>query len=221
VRRLRGRDPRWGLVVRDGVLLDDRIAYFHGDGPAEGSTAVYVLDVIGRNCGQPGVDEPPAPGWLDDTAAGGRFTLAPLDGEAPPPPPPDADAGGPGPAPMLPLPDERGTVEALAAEHPDWLANSCVAAGGDNAFLFELVRRLRARDPRWGLNWKRGNVGDMSQDVVDYFFAEGEPEGRTEVYIIDVIGDHCGEARPAFTDVTEATRQGGTIGRWTLQPLPQ
>lgn len=221
VRRLRARDPRWGLLVRDGALLDDRIAYFYGDGPAEGSTAVYVLDVIGRNCGQPGVDEPPAPGWLDDTAAGGQFTLSPLNGEAPPPPPPEADAGGPGPAPMLPLPDERATVEALAAEHPDWLANSCVAAGGDNAFLFELVRRLRAGDPRWGLNWKRGNVGDMSQDVVDYFFADGEPEGRTEVYIIDVIGDHCGEARPAFTDVTEATRQGGTIGRWTLQPLPQ
>jgi hypothetical protein len=220
VRRLRARDSRWGLLVRDGALLDDRIAYFYGDGPAEGSAAVYVIDVIGRNCGQPGVDEPPAPGWLDDTAAGGQFTLSPLNGEAPPPPP-EADAGGPGPAPMLPLPDERATVEALAAEHPDWLANSCVAAGGDNAFLFELVRRLRAGDPRWGLNWKRGNVGDMSQDVVDYFFAEGEPEGRTEVYIIDVIGDHCGEARPAFTDVTEATRQGGTIGRWTLQPLPQ
>jgi hypothetical protein len=221
VRRLRARDPRWGLVVRDGAMLDDRIAYFHGDGPAEGSRAIYVLDVIGRNCGQPGVDEPPAPGWLDDSAAGGTFTLAPLDGEAPPPQPPDPVDAGPGPAPMLPLPDERATVEALAAEHPDWLENSCVAAGGDNMFLFELVRRLRARDPRWGLNWKRGNVGDMSQDVVDYFWAEGDPEGRTEVYIIDVIGDHCGAARPAFTDVTEATREGGTIGRWTLQPLPQ
>jgi hypothetical protein len=84
-----------------------------------------------------------------------------------------------------------------------------------------IYRRLRARDPRWGLNSKRGNVGDMSQDVVDSFWAEGDPEGRTEVHIIDVIGDHCGAARPAFTDVTEATREGGTIGRWTLEPLPQ
>lgn len=222
VRRLRARDVRWGLVARGGALLQDRVGYYWGDGPAEGGAETYVIDVIGRHCARPGVDEPAVPGWLDDSAAGGQWTLRPLTGD-PLPPPADAGPGpGPGPGPMLPLPDERGTVDGLAAERPDLLAASCVEHGGHNEFLFELVRRLRARDPRWGLNWKRGNVGDMSQDVVDYFWADGEPEGRTEVYIIDVIGGHCGDnPSPAFTDVTEATRQGGTIGRWTLQPLPR
>ena len=32
-------------------------------------------------------------------------------------------------------------------------------------------------DPRWGLNWKRGRVGDMSQDVVDYYYG---PRGRAD-----------------------------------------
>ena len=218
LRRLRTQDARWGFISRDGELLWDRLGYFYGAGPPEGSAEAYVIDYIVSYCARAGVDAPSSPGWQDDTAAGGNWTLSGFDG-APPPPPPDADAGGP--APVLPLPDERGMVQALADERPDLLAASCVQEGGNNDFLYELVRRLRVRDVRWGLNWKRGNVGDMSQDVVDYFWAEGEPEGRTEVYIIDVIGSHCSpEASAAFTDVTESTRLGGTIGRWTLQPLP-
>ena len=121
---------------------------------------------------------------------------------------------------MRPLPDESDVVDALAAERPDSLAASCIEEGGNNDFLFELVRRLRERDPRWGLNWKRGEVGSLSQDVVDYFWAEGEPEGRQEVYIIDVIVGHCGpDPEPGWLDQTEATRQAGTIGVWTLAPL--
>lgn len=125
-----------------------------------------------------------------------------------------SDAGDPEP---LPLVDGSDIIDALAAERPDLLAGSCVEMGGTNDFLFEAVRRLRARDARFGLNWKRGNIGDMSQDVVDYHFGFGEPESSTDVYIIDVIGGHCGPTpAPAWIDVTEATREAGTIGRWTL-----
>ncbi|MDP2341949.1 MAG: hypothetical protein Q8O67_13410 [Deltaproteobacteria bacterium] len=113
-------------------------------------------------------------------------------------------------------PDMSSTVRDLANERPDLLAASCVNAGGNNDFLHALVDRLRQTDNRWGYNWKRGNIGDMSQDVVDYYYGVGDPsEDSSEVFIIDVIGDHCGNARPAFTDVTQATRDGGTIGRWT------
>lgn len=121
-----------------------------------------------------------------------------------------------GPAPTEP-PDHSHVIDTLAAERPDLLSGSCVEAGGSNEFLFESVRRLRDLDPRWGLNWKRGVVGDLSQDVVDYFRGTGEPEGSTEVFIIDMITGHCGDApSPGWIDVTQATVDAGTVGRWTL-----
>lgn len=124
-----------------------------------------------------------------------------------------------------PAPDGSAVVNAVAAEHPEWLTASCVEQGGNNEFLFEVVRRLRMQDDRWGLNWKRGVVGDMSQDVVDYHYGEGVSEESTDVYIIDIIGGHCPEdatpPQPAWIDVTQATLDGGTVGMWTLagQPL--
>ena len=36
------------------------------------------------------------------------------------------------------------------------------------------------------------------------------------MYILDIIGGHCGPApQPAWNDVTQATLDGGTIGVWT------
>jgi len=230
VRRLRSEDRRWGLVRRDGRVKEDLVGYFWGDGHAEGATELYALDVIQGLCPRPGIDPPARPGWLDTTAPGDRWTLAgypdePFEPRADAGLPPDPEDAGP-PPPVdggdawepLPLPNGLATVRAVAAEHPDWLSGSCVPQGGDNAFLFAVVQRLRATDRRWGLNWKRGVVGDLSQDVVDYYHGPGEPsEGATEVHIVDVIADHCGEApRPAWTDVTAATASAGTIGRWTL-----
>jgi hypothetical protein len=116
-------------------------------------------------------------------------------------------------------------VDRLGEERPDLLEQSCVEDGGNNAFLFELVRRLRAIDPRWGLNWKRGNVGDLSQDIVDYYWGPGAPpEGSTDVYIVDIISGHCpGPNDPpsgtTWIDQTQATADAGAIGRWTLRPL--
>lgn len=117
----------------------------------------------------------------------------------------------------VPLPDATQVVRDIANERPDLLANSCVAAGGNNDFLHAVVDRLRSGgDHRWGYNWKRGQIGNMSQDVIDYYGGNGGPvEDGEDTYIVDIIGDHCGNPRPAFTDVTQATRDGGTIGRWT------
>ena len=110
-------------------------------------------------------------------------------------------------------------VNSMGSAYRGELLNSCVEHGGNNAWLFRVVQELRRRDTRWGLNWKRGRVGDMSQDVVTYNFSAAADEGTTNVYIIDIIGGHCGgNPGPAWNDVTEATRANGTIGRWTLQP---
>jgi|GEM_PF-1428852 len=135
-------------------------------------------------------------------------------------PPPGPRAADPPPGQRLPFPGwGAGVVEQLAAERPDLLNQSCTEHGGNNRFMFEVVRRLRARDNRFGLNWKRGNRGDLSQDIVDYNFSADSDEGTTNVYIIDIIGGHCGP-RPsaAWIDQTEATRSAGTRGVWTLMP---
>ncbi len=116
----------------------------------------------------------------------------------------------------LPLPDMGHVVDQAAADRPDLLAASCVEHGGNNDFLDLVVDRLRTTDDRWGYNWKRGNEGDLSQDVVDYHFGWGSREGSEEVYIIDMIVGHCGDSpSPGWQDVTQATADAGTIGRWT------
>jgi hypothetical protein len=213
LRRGRSVDPRWGLDRRTGPLSGDIVTYFYGDGCPEGSREVYMFDVIIRHCARPGVDEPAAPGWLDRTPEGGVWTLMGYD------PSILADAGAPPPdvtAARPPLPDGSGVVRAVAAERPDLLRNSCVDMGGNNEFLFEVVRRLRRMDPRWGLNWKRGRVGDMSQDVVDYYYGPaGAPmEGSPDTYVVDMIGGHCGPTpSPAWIDVTGV---GGALALWTL-----
>lgn len=209
VRRLRAIDTRYGLTMRAGALSPDRVAYYWGDAAPEGSGEIYAIDIIVRHCAGPG-DPPAAPGWGDDTSAGGTWTIVPLGGTPPGPP---VDAGMP--PTILPLPDASGVVRDLAAERPDLLAASCVADGGNNDFLFEVVRRLRRIDARWGLNWKRAVVGDMSQDVVDYYYGPGAPfETAYDTYVVDIIGGHCGPTpAPAWIDVTVLGSRGAM---WTL-----
>ena len=135
-------------------------------------------------------------------------------------PPPGPRSPNPAPGQRLPFRSQDGAVVAqLARERPDLLQQSCREHGGNNRFMFEAVRRLRAIDNRYGLNWKRGGVGDLSQDIVNYNFSADSDEGTRNVYIIDIIGGHCGpRPDPAWIDQTANTRAAGTIGIWTLQP---
>ena len=70
-----------------------------------------------------------------------------------------------------------------------------------------VVDTLRANyDTRWGYNCKRGNCGDPSLDVIAYHYSGGNDEGNTDVYIIDIIGGHCGSSPvPVWNDVTAVT----------------
>ena len=116
-----------------------------------------------------------------------------------------------------PLPDYGyNVVRAVAAANPAALQNSCQDSGGSWQFMDQVVDTLRTYDTRWGYNGKRGNVNDPSKDIVDYHYGGGADQGSSDVYIIDIIGGHCG-ATPSvgWNDVTQITLSSGTIGRWT------
>ncbi|MEO7133377.1 MAG: hypothetical protein ABI024_04075 [Vicinamibacterales bacterium] len=143
----------------------------------------------------------------------------------PPAAPPDGGGGVPGGVPKGPggratpggpLPSYgAGVVQAVARANPAALANSCQEHGGSWQFMDQVVDTLRTYDTRWGYNGKRGNANDPSLDVITYNYGGGADQGSTEVYIVDIIGGHCG-ANPSagWNDVTAVTINSGTIGRW-------
>jgi hypothetical protein len=122
------------------------------------------------------------------------------------------------------MPSFLGVVAELARRQPFDIANSCRAFGGNEKFMEDVVAELRLRTGtnRFALNIKRGNEG-LSEDIVAYYYG---PEGSdmrnsTQVFIIDIIANHCNPANrsggaPFWLDQTQATADAGTIGRWTL-----
>jgi hypothetical protein len=144
----------------------------------------------------------------------------------PPAAPPGGGGGVPGGVPRGPggrapaggpLPSYGASVvDAVARANPGAIANSCQSHGGSWQFMDQVVDTLRTYDTRWGYNGKRGNVNDPSHDAIAYNYGGGADQGSTEVYIVDIVGGHCGPSPgPAWIDVTEATRIGNSIGRWT------
>ena len=133
-----------------------------------------------------------------------------------------AGPGGRTPDPQggrLPLPGYgAGVVSAVARANPGLLANSCQSHGGSWQFMDLVVDTLRTYDTRWGYNGKRGNVNDPSHDAIAYHHSAGASNNSTQVYIIDVIGGHCGPSPgPSWNDVTDITYSSGTIGRWATR----
>lgn len=92
------------------------------------------------------------------------------------------------------------------------IGSSC----GNNTWLFAALQKLRLQDDRFGNNWKRGVVGDMSQDVFLYNFSDlpNEQAGAAQVYAWDVIGSHCGgNPAPQANNITDARGSAG----WTIR----
>lgn len=110
-------------------------------------------------------------------------------------------------------------ANAVAAQYPGDLFNSCREHGGNNRWLFRLVQRLRTIDSRYGLNWKRGNFGDMSQDVVAYNYSDLPDDQARAPHMLawDVIAGHCGSPSPWAADISNPNGQAG----WTLLPFLQ
>jgi hypothetical protein len=119
----------------------------------------------------------------------------------------------PPPGQSLPLPNREQLIIDLANQHPGAINDSCQEDGGTWEFMDLVMERLRMEDTRWGFNCKRGNCNDVSLDVVVYFWGIGDGQGSTQVYIIDMIGGHCGPGPDAaWQDVTDETHDAGTTG---------
>jgi hypothetical protein len=125
---------------------------------------------------------------------------------------PDPALGIPGYAP--------GVIADIGNRFSGDLRNSCKEHGGNNRWLFRVVQALREHDKRWGLNWKRANFGDMSQDVITYNWGEDGDEGTHKVRAWDVIGGHCGNSPGwQFSEITNPKPPAISFGAiWTLIP---
>lgn len=148
--------------------------------------------------------------------------------------PPPGGGGGqrtpnPPPGQLLPVPSYApAVIDDMARRYPGQLSRSCKT---NHEWLFLLLRELRTRDTRWGLNWKRGDARQgMSSDIISYNPTDQPDEGNGQVYIFDVIGAECEGNYPTFNDVTQHTWAfrgdpacgGGTYcTKWTLQPYLQ
>lgn len=151
-------------------------------------------------------------------------TVTVVNNGAPPAGPRTAD---PAAGQLLPVPGYvQSVVTTVATRRPDLLATSCVDTGGNNRFMFEVLKELRLRDNRWGLNVKRGFQG-LSQDIVTYNRSAQQDEGATtgptaataNIAVFDIVGGHCGPApSPNWTEVTQATINGGARAVLTIAP---
>jgi hypothetical protein len=153
------------------------------------------------------------------------FTL----GNSTPNTPGGARTPDPAPGTLIPratLAYLRTVVENMAVQYRGDLLNSCAT----HTWVYRVVHALRQIDTRWGLNYKRGWNGDMSHDVVAYNPTAGPDEGASQIYLFDIIANHCpisGSPGPNWQDVTDPTWAGrgdpacapGTwCARWTLVP---
>lgn len=127
-------------------------------------------------------------------------------------------AADPAAGTALPTPNYAlGIIRDLGARYQGELNNSCRERGGNNAWLFRVLAQLRTIDKRWGVNWKRANVGDMSQDILTYNWSDEPDEGTFNTRVYDVIGNHCGTGNYS-AQMSEVTILGSRGSIWTIKP---
>ena len=141
-----------------------------------------------------------------------------------------AAGDAPGASPNAPFgpggdpPNMRHVVEAVAAENPSALLDSCRHQGGSWLFLDLVVERLRKQNGRWAYHCERGDCNSIGPDTVSFYrglaTTRAQAQGSSDVAIIDVIDGHCSRPRPGWTDKTWTTNSNGSTARWTY-PRPR
>ena len=142
---------------------------------------------------------------------------------------PNAPAVGPRPndpppGTRLPLPNARPFIDAMASQLGTLSSCPFGRKYSSNPWLDKLVDNLRAADARWGYNGKPTKVPSENNgfpvtcagDEIAYHYGAGDSLNSPNVYLIDVLGGHCGST-PATTyrDFT-----GEEPGFWTLTRTP-
>ena len=135
---------------------------------------------------------------------------------------------------MLPVPGyAAGVVASLGAQFPGEaaVARPSECRGGNNNFLFRVLRELRTRDTRWGLSYKRGNFPTLSEDIISYNATARPDEGESHIILFDIVGGECFSGHAGLSGGISQTYNGtwnqrgqsycGTTycARWTLAPF--
>ena len=90
------------------------------------------------------------------------------------------------------IPNYQHVVEQCKTQYPQDWKDAHTGNANTEGFIRKLVPILRAHDVRFGLNGKRGNVYDISDDAVNMLCDSADSAGRTPeglpCVVIDVIG---------------------------------
>jgi len=107
------------------------------------------------------------------------------------------------------MPNRLDVVQLLKDQHPDeWAAMN---AGPDLRFIKRLAATLHAIDPNFGLNGKRGNPQDLSEDCIAY----KNPTVDNGPEVADVVQAHGSpQAQPAWINITADSSEGGAGAAW-------
>jgi hypothetical protein len=112
-----------------------------------------------------------------------------------------------------------GIVSQAGAQFPGELFNSCAARGGNMTFVFRVLSRLRAIDTRWGLNYKRGHLGGLSEDILAFNPTNRPDNGEAQIYLFDVIGNHCPNSGGPIAGIDLAHGYNSTVNDTWLAAL--
>lgn len=126
----------------------------------------------------------------------------------------------------MPIPNLLEEVKKLQALHPVAWANAHTGSNQTEDFIKLLAQHLHGLDVKFGLNGKRGNPSDLSDDCVNY---KGEgpghdpTDGNRPITVIDVIGAAGSPAAvPTWTVFSELPGPGAWVkpGSSVSAPVP-
>lgn len=120
------------------------------------------------------------------------------------------------------IPNMLAEVEKCKADHPKEWASAHTGGPGTEDFIRLLATRLHRIEPRFGLNGKRGNPLDISDDAINWI-GEGpghDPSTGLPVTVFDVIRGAGGPTPQPSWDRIDLAGPGAWVQSGGTAPLP-